>query len=202
MTIRLGVLVSGRGTNLQALLDACARGEPARAGGARLDARVVLVVANRAGIPALERAVRAGVPEQTFVAHDHGGREPAQRVMAEALVAARCELVVLAGFDQVLGDGFFVALGGVPVINVHPALLPAFGGAGMIGERVHAAVLASGARETGCTVHRVGPGPIDDGEILLQRRVPVLPGDDVASLAARVLTEEHAALVEAVRLFV
>ena len=163
MTLRLGVLVSGRGTNLQALLDASAAG--------RLDARVVLVVANRAGIPALERAERAGVPTRTFVAGDHGGREPAQRAMAEALVAARCGLVVLAGFDQVLADGFFAALGGIPVINVHPALLPAFGGV----------------------------GTIDGGEILLQRRVPVLSGDDVASLAERVLAEEHAALVEAVR---
>ena len=199
MTLRLGVLVSGRGTNLQALLDACGQGESALPGEARLDGRVVLAVANRAGIPALERAERAGVPTRTFVAGDHGGREPAQRAMAEALVAARCGLVVLAGFDQVLADGFFAALGGIPVINVHPALLPAFGGVGMIGERVHAAVLASGARESGCTVHRVGPGPIDGGEIVLQRRVPVLAGDDVGSLAARVLVEEHTALVEAVR---
>lgn len=220
MTLRLGVLVSGRGTNLQALLDACAQSESARAGdegaragAARLDARVVYVASNRAGVPALERAARAGVPTGTFLvrrgasgADPSGVRVFADRVaahtaMAEAIAGARANLVVLAGFDRVLDPALFVRLAGVPIINVHPSLLPAHGGRGMLGTRVHEAVLASGDRESGATVHRVEPDSVDGGEILVQRRVPVLPGDDVASLAARVLGEEHAALVEAVRLF-
>ncbi len=192
MTLRIGVLVSGRGTNLQAVLDACATG--------RLDATVVLVGANRSGIPALERAVRAGVPVLVAPARAHGSPAAAQDAIAAALVAAQVGVVVLAGFDQVLANGFFTALGGIDVINVHPSLLPAFGGAGMVGDRVHAAVLESGVKESGCTVHRVGPGPIDGGPILLQRRVPVLPGDTTASLAARVLAEEHLALVAAIDL--
>ncbi len=192
MTLRIGVLVSGRGTNLQAMLDACADG--------RLDATVVLVAANRSGIPALERAERAGIPVLVALTKDHGSPAAAQDAIAAALVASRVGVVVLAGFDQVLADGFFTALDDTDVINVHPSLLPAFGGAGMVGDRVHAAVLESGVPESGCTVHRVGPGPIDGGPILLQRRVPVLPGDTTASLAARVLAEEHLALVAAIDL--
>lgn len=87
------------------------------------------------------------------------------------------------------------------MINVHPALLPSFGGRGMIGAKVHAAVLASGAKESGATVHRAEPGKVDEGEILVQRRVPVLDGDTPETLAQRVLSEEHEALIEAISLF-
>src|SRR3989442_11008665 len=121
--------------------------------------------------------------------------------MAAAIAGVGAELVVLAWFDHILSPIFFVRLAGVPVINIHPALLPLFGGRGMHGDRVHAAVLASGATESGCTVHRVHPETVDLGEVVAQRRVAVLPGDDVAALASRVLEQEHIAIVEAIRRF-
>ncbi|MGH2498478.1 MAG: formyltransferase family protein, partial [Candidatus Limnocylindria bacterium] len=127
------------------------------------------------------------------------GREAAQTLMAATLAREAVDLVVLAGFERILCDAFFARLGDVPVINVHPALLPSFGGPGMLGRRVHEAVLASGASESGVTVHRAQPGTVDEGEIVVRRRVPVLPSDDPDSLAARVLAEEHVAIVEAIR---
>ena len=194
MTLPVGICVSGRGSNLQAILNACSSGE--------IDARVVFVASNRAGVPALIRAERAHVPHATFVPSGYPSRAAAQAAMADALVRAGVRLVVHAGFDHILGPEYFVRLAGVPIINVHPALLPLFGGKGMVGDRVHAAVLAAGATETGVTVHRVHPETIDLGEVIVQRRVPVNPGDDVATLSARVLAEEHKAIVEAVRRFV
>jgi phosphoribosylglycinamide formyltransferase-1 len=119
--------------------------------------------------------------------------------MASRLVAVDVELVVLAGYDRILCDEFFARLGDVPVINIHPALLPAFGG--LNGAKVHEAVLAAGVRETGCTVHRAHAGQVDAGEILVQRRVPVLLGDDAEALAARVLEQEHVALIDAIAQF-
>jgi len=194
MTLPVAVLVSGRGSNLEAILEACASGA--------LDARVVLVASNRPAVPALERAARAGVPSVTFQLRDYPDRTSAHAAMAGAIAEAGARLVVLAGFDHILAPLFFVKLPGVPVINLHPALLPLFGGRGMHGERVHAAVLASGATESGCTVHRVHPETVDLGEVVVQRRVPVLPSDDAATLAARVLEQEHLAVVEAIRRFV
>ena len=124
-----------------------------------------------------------------------------QALMATAIVGEGPELVVLAGYDRILSDAFWDRLGDIPVINIHPSLLPAFGGLGMMGQKVHEAVLAAGAAETGATVHRAHRGVLDEGEILLQRRVPVRPGDDAEALAARVLAVEHELLVEAVRRF-
>lgn len=193
MTLPLGVLVSGRGTNLQAILDACGNGSVA--------ARVVYVASNRDGVPALIRASRAGVPHASFTIAGYGSRAAAQAAMADALVRVGARLVVQAGFDHILGHDYFVRLGGIPIINVHPALLPLFGGRGMYGDRVHAAVLAAGATETGVTVHRVHPDTIDLGEVIVQRRVPVEPDDDVRTLAARVLAEEHKAIVDAIKTF-
>ena len=193
MMLSVAVLVSGRGTNLQAILDACATGSVA--------ARVVYVGSNRDGVPALIRAARAGVPHAAFTIAAYGSRAAAQAAMADAIVRAGAKLVVHAGFDHILGHEYFVRLGGIPIINVHPALLPLFGGKGMYGDRVHAAVLAAGAKETGVTVHRVHPDTIDLGEVIVQRRVPVDPSDDVPTLAARVLAEEHKAIVDAIRTF-
>lgn len=193
MTLPVGVLVSGRGTNLQAILDACAAG--------RVDARVVLVASSRADAPAFERAARADVPRAVFDTTAYGGREPAQVAIADALVRVGVRLVVLAGFDRILCDAFFERLGPIPVINIHPALLPRFGGRGMVGSKVHEAVLASGDRESGATVHRAHPGMVDEGEIVVQGRVPVMPGDTPESLAARVLEQEHVAIVQAIARF-
>ena len=192
MTLRVGVCVSGRGTNLQAILDACRDGA--------VDARVVYVASSRKHAPALERAKAAGVPAEAFPPAANGGRDAAQQLMARRIVAAEVELLVLAGFDRILGDAFWDVLGDIPVINVHPSLLPAFSGLQRL--RVHEAVLAAGVTETGCTVHRAHRGMLDEGETVVQRRVPVLPGDDPETLEARVLAEEHIAIVEAVRQFV
>ncbi len=191
MTLRVGVCVSGRGTNLQAILDATRDG--------RLDATVVYVASSRKSAPALERAKDRGVPAEAFPPAANGGRDAAQLLMASRLVAVDVELVVLAGYDRILCDEFFARLGDVPVINIHPALLPAFGG--LNGAKVHEAVLAAGVRETGCTVHRAHAGQVDAGEILVQRRVPVLLGDDAEALAARVLEQEHVALIDAIAQF-
>ena len=193
MTFPVAVLVSGRGTNLQAILDACANGT--------LAARVVLVASNREGVPALERAARAGVPHATFTTEAAGSRAAAHAAMAKAVVTSGARLVVLAGFDRILATIFFHTLGGIPVINTHPALLPRFGGRGMIGDRVHEAVLAANATESGVTVHHVLPDAVDEGAIIVQRSVPVCAGDGVASLSARVLEAEHVAIVDAIRTF-
>jgi phosphoribosylglycinamide formyltransferase-1 len=191
MTLRVGVCVSGRGTTLQAILDACRDG--------RLDAQVVYVASSRKNAPALERAKAAGVAAEAFPPAANGGRDAAQLLMASRLVAADVELVVRAGYDRILCDEVFTRLGDVPVINIHPALLPAFGG--LNGVKVHEAVLAAGVGESGCTVHLAHAGQLDAGEIVVQRRVPVLPDDDVETLAARVLEQEHLALVEAIARF-
>lgn len=194
MTIPVAVLVSGRGTNLQAILDACAAGA--------LAAQVVFVASNRESVPALDRAERAGVPHAAFTTRAYGTRASAHGAMAAAIAAAGARLVVLAGFDRILAPVFFEKLAGVPVINTHPALLPLFGGRGMLGDTVHEAVLAAKATESGVTVHRVLPDRVDEGEIIVQRRVPVLATDDVASLSARVLAAEHVAIVDAIRTFI
>lgn len=193
MTLPIGVLVSGRGTNLQAVIDAIGAG--------RLDTRIVLVASNRLEAPALERARRAAVPTEVFVEADHGSRAAAHAAMADALLARGARLVVLAGFDRILVPVFFERLGSVPVLNIHASLLPRYGGRGMVGIKVHEAVLAAGDSETGATVHLAHPGRVDEGEIVVQRRVPVLPGDTPELLAARVLAQEHEALVEAIGRF-
>ena len=175
----IGVLVSGEGTNLQALLDACGPAAPAR---------VTRVVSNRADAGALERARAAGIPGVVL-------RDPTDA--AELLAAlGDADLVVLAGYLKLI-PAAAVARFPRRMINIHPALLPAFGGPGMYGHRVHAAVLASGATESGATVHYVDE-QYDRGPIIAQRTVPVLPGDTVESLAARVLAAEHELLPQVV----
>lgn len=175
LPLRLGVLVSGSGSNLQALLDAAR--DPAR----RL--RVSLVLSNVAGVKALERAATAGVPG---VVEDHRGRtrEQFEDAVDTALRAHDVEAVVLAGFMRVL-TAHFLDRWKHRVFNVHPALCPAFPG-------MHAPrqALAHGARVTGCTVHLVDAG-VDTGPILAQSAVPVLDDDDEARLTARIQAEEH-----------
>jgi len=184
---RLAVLVSGGGRSLENLVEVIRRGE--------LAAEVVLVVSDREGIGALERCARLELPSLVLPWKSFAGAADfGARVFAE-LDRARADLCVLAGFLRLLR---------VPphwigrTINIHPALLPDFGGKGYYGDRVHAAVLASGATESGCTVHQVDD-QYDHGAIVLQRRVPVLPGDDVHALAARVFEAEKLALPEALR---
>lgn len=177
--VRVAVLVSGGGSNLQALLDACGPAAPAR---------VARVVSNRADAGALARAHAAGIPAVVL-------RDPCDA--AELLAAlVDVDLVVLAGYLKLI-PAAVVARFPRRMINIHPALLPAFGGPGMYGHRVHAAVLASGATQSGATVHYVDE-QYDRGPIIAQRTVPVLPGDTVESLAARVLAAEHELLPQVV----
>jgi phosphoribosylglycinamide formyltransferase 1 len=181
MPMRVAVAVSGRGTNLEALLRALGPGTPAR---------VVLVLSNRADAPALERAAGRGIV--TVVLRDHSDGPG----WLSALERHGVDLLVLAGYVKLVPAEVVARYRG-RILNVHPALLPAFGGQGMYGRRVHEAVLASGARESGATVHLVDE-VYDRGAILGQARVPVLPGDDPESLAARVLEAEHRLLPAAV----
>ncbi len=179
--MRVAVLASGRGSNLEALLEACRGDAPAR---------VVLVASDRPTAPALERARARGVATQLIADPADG---PA---LAGALSQAQVDLVVLAGYLKLVPRAV-VAQFRDRIINIHPALLPAFGGRGMYGPRVHQAVLASGATISGATVHVVNE-EYDRGPILAQWPVPVAPGDTPASLAARVLEVEHRLLVRVV----
>ena len=181
MPMQVAVAVSGRGTNLEALLHALGPGAPAR---------VVLVLSNRADAPALELAAGRGIATVTLRDHADGGE------WLSALERHRADLLVLAGYLKLVPAEVIDRYRG-RILNVHPALLPAFGGLGMYGRRVHEAVLASGARESGATVHLVDE-VYDRGAILGQARVPVLPGDDPETLAARVLEAEHRLLPAAV----
>lgn len=174
---RVVVLVSGSGTNLQSLLDRYNLGEDD-------DARVVRVIGSSPGIGALDRARAADVETAVLEGHDEdGGRLQAQ------LDAAEADLVVLAGYLRLVPAPVVRAWRG-RMINIHPALLPSFGGQGMYGRRVHEAVLEAGARVSGPTVHFVDEA-YDRGPIIAQWPVPVLEGDDPDDLAARVLRHEH-----------
>jgi formyltetrahydrofolate-dependent phosphoribosylglycinamide formyltransferase len=178
---RVAVLASGGGTNLQALIDHFHPRPAARA-------RVELVVASRPGIGALDRAAAAGVPALTLNARDLGPERFTHELL-DAFAAQRIDLVVLAGYLQLLPPAVVERFAG-RILNIHPALLPAFGGAGMYGARVHEAVLQSGTRVSGATVHLVNER-YDEGQIVAQWPVPVLAGDTPATLAARVLRVEH-----------
>lgn len=184
MTVRLGVLVSGGGSNLGAILAAIASGE--------LDAEVAVVISNKAGVRALERAAEAGVPTEVLSHRDHASREAYDRALAERLRAAGVEWIVLAGFMRIVTSELLDVFPD-RVLNIHPALLPAFPGVD-----AQAQALAYGVRITGCTVHLVDAG-VDTGPIVAQAAVPVLPGDDRERLAARILTEEHRLYVEVLR---
>ena len=169
------MLVSGGGTNLQTLLDQL-RNSPV--------ARVVRVISNRPDAAALQRARRADIP--TTVLRDASDAQELLAALGDA------HLVVLAGYLKLV-PGAVVSRFRGRMINIHPALLPDFGGLGMYGHRVHEAVLASGAKESGATVHFVDEA-FDRGAIIAQERVPVLKGDTPETLAARVLAAEHALL--------
>jgi phosphoribosylglycinamide formyltransferase-1 len=184
--MRLGILVSGRGSNLEAVLDAIAAG--------RLPAvEAVLVIANRPGIRALEVAARRGVPWRLMARPDFPSTGARDGAIGSALADSGCDLALLAGYDEILRASYFAAFGG-RTINIHPSLLPRHGGRGMVGLAVHAAVLAANEAETGVTIHDVTP-VLDAGPTILQVRVPVAPGESVTDLAERVLEVEHQALV-------
>ncbi|HZY03349.1 MAG TPA: phosphoribosylglycinamide formyltransferase [Anaeromyxobacteraceae bacterium] len=202
--IRLGVLASGGGTNLQAILDACGQGGASgQAGGRRrLDAEVAVVLCNVPGAGALERAARAGVAGELLPSKGVADREAYDRRLVERLRHHRVDLVCLAGFMRIVSPDFLDAFGPSPasngcprVMNIHPGLLPSFPG-------LHAQrqALEYGVRFSGCTVHFVDPG-CDTGPVIVQAVVPVLPGDDEAALSARILKEEHRLYPQAIQWF-
>mgnify|MGYP000096949951 CR=1 FL=1 len=182
--LKLGVLISGRGTNLQALLDATADPE--------FPAETALVLSNRADAAGLERARRAGVPTAAIDHKAYPDRPSFEAAMNAALEAASVDLVCLAGFMRLLTPTFVDRWAG-RAINIHPSLLPAFPGLD-----THARAIAAGARFAGATVHFLS-AEMDAGPIVLQAATPVLPDDDADSLAARVLRAEHEIYVRAVR---
>lgn len=184
--LRLGVLASGRGSNLQAILDASVTPD--------FPARVVVVVSDREGAQALERARAQGVPARWLNAKDFGDREAYDAAVGRELEAHKVDLVCLAGFMRILTPGFVRAWAG-RVLNIHPGLLPAF--PGLAAQRQ---ALEYGVKIAGATVHFVDEG-VDTGPIVLQASVPVLPDDTEASLSARILVEEHRLYPEAIRLF-
>ena len=177
--VRTAVLVSGGGTNLQALLDA--RGSLIRS------AELALVVSNNPRAYALERAAAAGIPALTISAKALGGREAFEQELQRALELHRIELIVLAGFLTILSPDF-TRHWDHRILNIHPALIPSFCGKDYYGLKVHEAALARGVKLTGATVHFVNEIP-DGGEILLQKAVEVLPGDTPETLQRRVMEQ-------------
>jgi formyltetrahydrofolate-dependent phosphoribosylglycinamide formyltransferase len=187
--IKLAVLVSGSGTTLQNLVDEIAAG--------RLNAKIVIVIASRAGLVGTDRAVKAGVPNVVVSRKDFPSVADFSREVFHHIDAVSVDLVCLAGWLCLLD---------LPerythrAINIHPALLPSFGGKGMYGAKVHEAVLSHGCKVSGCTVHFLD-NAYDTGPIIVQRTCPVLDDDTPAALAHRVFEEEKIAYPEAIRLF-
>lgn len=177
---RIAVLVSGGGTNLQAILDASARGEIP-------DGEVTLVISDRPSAYALERAEKAGIPRKEINKKACGGQRPFEGKLVAALEENRTDLIVLAGFLSILTEDF-TTLYPRRIINVHPSLIPSFCGAGFYGLKVHEAALARGVKVTGATVHFVNEIP-DGGEIIAQKAVEILPGDTPETLQRRVMEQ-------------
>lgn len=183
--LRLGVLASGGGTNLQSIIDRCRDGS--------LDAEIVIVICNNPGAGALERAARSGLSTRCINHRDFPRREDFDTAVVTALQDAGVELVVLAGFMRIITQTFIDAFP-ERVINIHPALLPAFPGL-----HVQQQAIDYGARFSGCTVHFVDGG-VDTGPILIQAVVPIMQDDTADSLAARILEQEHRIYPRAIQL--
>jgi phosphoribosylglycinamide formyltransferase 1 len=191
--VNIAVLVSGqgRGSNMQAIVDACASG--------KIDGRVALVLGVRDDAPAMERARAAAVKTAAISPKAFDTEQGYNDAVLAALRDSSIDLICLAGYMRVLGQDIVDAYRG-RIMNVHPALIPSFCGKGMYGHHVHEAVIARGVKVTGVTVHLVDED-YDTGPIVLQTVVPVEPGDTPDTLAARVLTHEHKTYTDAVALF-
>jgi len=183
----IAVFASGGGSNLQAVFDACKSG--------RLAARVCAVISNNSGSGALQRARREGAPAIHLSLKTAGSPEALEGATLRALAEHGADIVFLAGYLKKIGAGVLRAYEG-RIFNIHPSLLPRHGGEGMHGLAVHRAALEAGDAESGATFHQAS-AEYDAGEIIAQRRVPVLAGDTPESLAARVLAQEHELAVEA-----
>jgi phosphoribosylglycinamide formyltransferase-1 len=183
--LHLAVFISGRGSNLQSLIDACKDPE--------FPAQISVVVSNRPGVQGLERAAKAGIPTMTIDHKLYGEREGFEAALLDALRPHKIDLICLAGFMRILTP-HFISQWEDRIINIHPSLLPDYKGT-----HTHERVLQDGKKETGCTVHYVVP-EMDSGPIIVQKRVKVKKGDTPEKLAARVLEQEHVAYPEAVRI--
>jgi len=188
MTVRLGILLSGNGTTLQRFIDEIT----AR----NLDAKIAVVISSRPNVLGIERARRARIPTEVVNWRTYGNDEAFSAAVTDVLQRANVDLVLCAGL---LRKYLFPEAYKGRVLNVHPALLPKYGGQGMYGHHVHEAVLAAGETESGCTVH-ITDEEYDHGPIILQRTVPVLPDDTPDTLAERVQAAEREAYPEAVRM--
>jgi phosphoribosylglycinamide formyltransferase-1 len=178
---KLAVFISGGGTNLQALIDASKEG--------RLAARIVLVVSSRSDVFGLERARQEGIDTFIHKAKNYSTHDEAAQALMSTLEKYEVEYIALAGYLKLIPAEIIRKYKG-RIVNIHPALLPKYGGKGMYGHFVHEAVLAAGDRESGASVHIVDE-IYDNGRILLQKKVPVMPDDNPDSLAERVLKAEH-----------
>jgi phosphoribosylglycinamide formyltransferase-1 len=188
--IRIGVLASGGGTNLQSILDSCERGE--------IDGEVVVVISNVPEAFALERARKHGIDAFAFP-HKNLTREQHEADIIECLEQHKVDLICLAGYLRVLTPLLINKYAG-RLMNTHPALLPSFGGGGMHGLNVHKAVLDYGCKVSGCTIHFVTLD-VDGGPIILQKSVPVQENDTPEALKERILKEEHKLFPRAIELF-
>ena len=183
---KLGVLCSGRGTDLQSIINAIAAGT--------LEAEIAVVLTDKPGVMALERAEKAGIRNVCVNRKEFSDRRPFEEALAKELRAAGVTLVILAGFMRILSP-YFVHLYSGRIMNIHPALLPSFGGA-----HAHRDVLAYGVKVSGCTVHFVDEG-MDTGPIILQAAVPVYDDDTEETLGERVLEQEHIIYPRAIQLY-
>ena len=183
--IKLGVLASGSGSNLQSIIDQCQQNN--------IDAEIVIVLCNNPGAGALERAEKAGLPHACINHRDFADRQSFDQAVVARLQDAGVELVVLAGFMRIISEVFVAAFPN-RIINIHPALLPSFPGL-----HVQKKALEYGARFSGCTVHFVDTG-VDTGPILIQAVVPILDDDTEDTLAARILRQEHQIYPKAIQL--
>ena len=186
---KIAVLASGSGSNLQAVIDAIKS--------SRLNNTVIaVVISNKKDAFALERAKNAGIETLFVNPKEFKSNEEYDKKLIEVIRNYNVDLIVLAGYMRILTASFINAFAN-KIINIHPALLPDFGGKGMYGKYVHEAVLKSGVKESGCTVHFV-INEVDAGPIICQKKVPVMSNDTVDSLSKRILMEEHKLLVEAI----
>ncbi|MFT8348148.1 phosphoribosylglycinamide formyltransferase [Clostridium saccharoperbutylacetonicum] len=184
---KIAVLVSGGGTDLQSIIDAVENKE--------LNVKIEMVIGSRDNIYALERAKKHGI-ETCVISRKEYGEKASDKILE--LTKGKVDLIVLAGFLAIL-DGDILKEFDNKIINIHPSLIPSFCGAGMYGLKVHEAVIKSGVKFSGCTVHFVN-SEVDGGAILLQEVVPVYFEDDVETLQKRILEKEHLILPEAIRL--
>jgi len=189
--LKLGVLVSGGGSNLQSIIDSCETGY--------LPAETAVVISNKPEVYALERANKHDIPAYTLLSKDYKTSREYEDELIFILEKHDVDLVVLAGFIKVLSP-YFVSKFTRKIVNIHPSLIPSFCGRGFYGKKVHEAVIEYGVKITGVTVHFVDEGT-DTGPIILQRAVPVKDDDTPDTLAARVLIEEHKIYPEALKLY-